>query len=290
MSALSETDASQRFLFADADIRGESVVLDTALQQVLARHDYSATVRALLGEFAAAVVLISNNLKYRGRITLQARSSESLSLVMVECTSDLQIRGIARGQLDAVAAAPLDLLRGGQLVITMEREQNQRYQGIVALDSGSLAGALEDYFQQSEQLHTRFWLAATTERAAGMMLQQLPAQRRQSAEAREDQWQTACVLADTVTPTEQLELPPATLLHRLFHETPVRIFEPRPVMFGCPCSRERSLNALSLLPEAEQAELLAEQGCITMDCEICGAQYRFVQTDIPALAEKGRVH
>ena len=89
MSALSDTDASQRFLFADADIRGESVVLDTALQQVLARHDYSATVRALLGEFAAAVVLISNNLKYRGRITLQARSSESLSLVMVECTSDL---------------------------------------------------------------------------------------------------------------------------------------------------------------------------------------------------------
>ncbi len=287
---MTHDDASLRFLFNDADIRGESVVLEGALQNILQRHDYSSSIQALLGEFAAAVVLISNNLKYHGKIVLQARSSQALDLIMVECTSDLKVRGIARGNLGAITATPMELIAGGQLAITIEREANQRYQGIVALESATLAQALDSYFQQSEQLHTRFWLASNSERAAGLMLQQLPAQRQQPADARESQWHTACVLAETTTAGELLELPPPTLLHRLFHETPVRIFDPRPVAFGCSCSRERSLNALSLLPEAEQAELLGEQGHITLDCELCGAQYCFVQSDIPALAETGRVH
>jgi molecular chaperone Hsp33 len=123
-----------------------------------------------------------------------------------------------------------------------------------------------------------------------MMLQQLPAQLQPQAAARLDQWKTACILADTITSAELVELPPATLLHRLFHETPVRLFEPAPIIFNCSCSRERSLNALLLLPETEQVDLLADEGAITLHCDMCGTDYRFVQSDIPTLAENGRVH
>lgn len=283
-------DSSLRFLFDNADIRGECVVLSNALNEMTSVHSYSNSIKQLLGEFAAAAVLISNNLKYQGKIVLQARATGPLELIMVECTSDLQIRGIARGNLDTESAAPLDLLVDGQLAITIERNGGQRYQGIVALESNSLAEALENYFLQSEQLHTRFWLSAQQGRAAGMMLQQLPAQLQQQPNARQDQWQTACVLAETVTPSELVELTPSVMLHRLFHETPVRIFQPATVTFCCSCSRERSLNALSLLPETEQVDLLTDEGAITLHCDMCGTDYRFVQSDIPALAENGRVH
>ena len=280
-------DSSLRFLFNDADIRGECVVLSDALNEVTTVHCYSDSIKKLLGELA---VLISNNLKYQGKIILQARASGPLELVMMECTSDLQIRGIARGNLKAEAATPLELLTTGQLAITIERDGGQRYQGIVALESDTLAGALENYFLQSEQLHTRFWLTAQQGRAAGMMLQQLPAQLQQQPATRQDQWNTACILAETVTPDELVELPPSVMLHRLFYETPVRIFEPADVIFRCSCSRERTLNALSLLPEAELVELLTEEGAITLHCDMCGTDYRFVQSDIPTLAENGRVH
>ena len=283
-------DSSLRFLFDDADIRGECVVLGEALNEITAVHHYSNSIKQLLGEFAAAAVLISNNLKYQGKIILQARSNGPLELIMMECTSDSQIRGIARGDLDAEAINPLDLLTDGQLAITIERNGGQRYQGIVGLDSDTLAGALENYFLQSEQLQTRFWLTSQQDIAAGMMLQQLPAQLQQQPATRQNQWETAFILAETVTPAELVELPPATMLHRLFHETPVRLFEPSPVTFGCSCSRERSLNALSLLPEAEQVDLLTDEGAITLHCDMCGTDYRFVQSDIPALAENGRVH
>ena len=283
-------DSSLRFLFDDADIRGECVVLDNAIGEITSVHGYSGSIKQLLGEFASAAVLISNNLKYKGKIVLQARAGGPVELVMGECTSDLEIRGIARGNLDAEATTPLDLLADGQLAITIERDGGQRYQGIVALESTTLAGALENYFLQSEQLHTRFWLTAQQGRAAGMMLQQLPAQLQPQAAARLDQWKTACILADTITSAELVELPPATLLHRLFHETPVRLFEPAPIIFNCSCSRERSLNALLLLPETEQVDLLADEGAITLHCDMCGTDYRFVQSDIPTLAENGRVH
>jgi molecular chaperone Hsp33 len=55
----------------------------------------------------------------------------------------------------------------GQLVLTVEREAGQRYQGIIALKGGTLAELLEDYFSQSEQLGTRFWLASDGVHSAG---------------------------------------------------------------------------------------------------------------------------
>jgi molecular chaperone Hsp33 len=276
----SHADRSTRFLFDAHDARGELVQLDNALQDLLAPHDYGSATRKLLGEFAAAVVLISNNLKYTGRITLQARSSSQLSLIMVECTSESEIRGIAQGDTAAVVDNPTQLIADGQLVITIERDNGQRYQGIIALEGHSLAKALDHYFLQSEQLQTHFWLAADGERAAGIMLQQLPAQLETDADDRAEQWQTLEVLADTVTETELLDIPTEALLYRLFHDYTLRVFEPKPVIFHCQCSKARCQRALATLGTEEIESLLEEQGTITMHCEMCGTGYELDRNDL----------
>jgi molecular chaperone Hsp33 len=237
-------------------------------------------LKRLLGEFAAAAVLISNNLKYTGRIILQARSKQAVSLVMVECSSERHIRGIAQGDLSAEADDPMTLLTDGQLVLTVEREAGQRYQGIIALKGGPLAGALEDYFSQSEQLGTRFWLASDGSRSAGLMLQQLPAQLA-DGEERSEHWSTLCLLTETVQTDELLGLTPEALLFKLYQEETVKVYPPASILFKCRCSRERSADAISLLPESEREEILAEQGDITMTCELCGTTYRFGREVLP---------
>ena len=272
----SPDNSSRRFLFNEADVRGESVQLGAALAEMLRQQPYSRSVKRLLGEFASAVVLISNNLKYAGRIVLQAKSESGLSLAMVECSSERHIRGIARGDISKEASKPMDHLRGGQLAITIERESDQRYQGIIGLEGHSLSHALEQYFAQSEQLGARFWLASNGDQSAGLMLQQLPAQKEDSA-TRDQQWSTLCLLAETVTPQELLSSPPEELLFKLFHEEKVTLYPPAPILFKCRCSRERSANTISMLPETEQAEILAEQGKIVLTCELCGATYQFDQ-------------
>lgn len=272
----SPDNSSRRFLFNEADVRGESVQLGAALAEMLSQQPYSQSVKRLLGEFASAVVLISNNLKYAGRIILQAKSESGITLAMVECSSERHIRGIARGDISKEARKPMDHLLGGQLAITIERESDQRYQGIISLEGHSLAQALERYFAQSEQLGARFWLASNGDQSAGLMLQQLPAQKEDGA-TRDQRWSTLCLLAETVTPEELLCSPPETLLFKLFHEEKVTLYPPAPILFKCRCSRERSANTISMLPETEQAEILAEQGKILLTCELCGATYQFDQ-------------
>jgi len=272
-------DCSQRFLFDALDVRGEAVRLNAALGEMLANQPYSESIRQLLGEFAAAVVLISNNLKYTGRITLQARSDSALTLAMVECTSERQIRGIARGNLAAEAQDPMTLLAGGQLALTIEREKGQQYQGIIAIEGFPLATALENYFAQSEQLGARFWLASNGTKSAGLMLQQLPAQLTSGSE-REEQWSTLCILAETIQAQELLSLTSEDLLYKLYPEERIKVYPPAPILFKCRCSRKRSADTIALLPVSEQAEILEEAGEITLTCELCGATYRFDEASL----------
>lgn len=286
-AANSAADSSHRFLFEQADIRGEIVQLGSSLRDMLAVHLYAPGVQRLLGEFLAAATLLSTTLKFEGRLILQARSSGQVPLLMAECSSDLQIRGIARGAQLATSEDFDQLLAEGTLAITVEPLQGKPYQGIVPLSRHSLAASLDAYFEQSEQLQTRLWLACDGQSAAGLLLQQLPAQVRRESQLREQQWQHVCTLGETVTPAELLQLPPADLLYRLYHEDPVRLFDPRPVAFQCSCSLQRSRNALSAIAAAELEDILQEQGCITVDCEFCNQQYRFEREDLADLLRTG---
>ena len=276
-------DRSQRFLFDNADIRGETAHLRDSLGEVLANHQYAPGVGRLLGEFMAASVLLSTTLKYEGKMILQARSGGQIPLIMAECSSDLKIRAIARGAQEATSEAVEVLLNNGQLVITIDPARGERYQGIVPLVKDSLAHSLDAYFRMSEQLHTRFWLACDGQQAAGMLLQQLPSQIQPDPQERESQWQHACMLADTIRDQELLTLPAEQSLRRLFHEEPLRLFDARKPEFHCSCSRERTFNALSAVGAEEVASLLEEQGSITMDCEFCNQQYAFYREDLVTL-------
>ena len=273
-------DRTQRFLFEEADIRGEIVQLDASFRDITAIHQYPPGVSRLMGEFMAAAVLLATTLKFEGKLVLQARSEGQIPLLMVECDSELNLRAIARGAQEATSHRFDQLLAGGQLAITIDPTRGKRYQGIVPLVEDSLAHSLEAYFRQSEQLGTRLWLAAGENGASGMLLQQLPAQLVEQREARQQQWEHTYTLAATVKDEELLDLSAPEVIHRLFHQDPVRLFEPLPVAFSCNCSRERTLNALASIPAAEIRELLEELGSITMDCEFCNQQYRFVREDL----------
>lgn len=276
-------DVSQRFLFESADIRGETVHLDTAFEDILAVHQYAPAVCQLIGEFLAAAVLLSTTLKFDGKLILQARSDGQIPLIMVECSNKLQIRAIVRGAEAATSCNFAQLLSNGQLAITVDPTNGQRYQSIVPLGEDSLAHSLDAYFEQSEQLATRFWLQADQHRAGGMLLQQLPAQVSTDKAQRREQWQHVCTLAGTIKADELLELPADELLHRLYHETPVRMFQPSQVKFQCSCSRDRTLAALSTINRSELEDILREQGEITMDCEFCQQQYRYDKEDVALL-------
>lgn len=281
-----DSDYTQRFLFDDTDVRGEWAGLERSYAEVLAKHDYPEPVAQLLGELLAAAALLVGTLKFDGLMVLQARSNGPVPLLMVECSSNREVRGIARYHADQLTSGATfaELMPEGMLAMTVDPTNGQRYQGIVALDGANLAESLSNYFASSEQLPTRFWLNADGRRACGLLLQQLPADRIRDGEEREASWQHLRTLADTLSAEELLSLDTQTVLHRLYHEEPVRLFEPRPIIFRCSCSRERSAKAVISLGQPDAEQLLREQGdAITIDCQFCNHSYRFDAADIVQL-------
>lgn len=279
-------DQLHRFLFEELGVRGELVQLGASWRAVRDNRDYPAAVAAQLGQGLAAVMLLSGTIKFKGSLIMQVQSAGPLKLLVAQATDQRTLRGLAQWQAQVPAGDLLDTYGEGRLVITAEAPNGERYQGIVALQGSGLAEAIGNYFQQSEQLATRLWLACDGEHAAGLFLQRLPGQ----APVDSDGWERLGALADTVRAEELTGLPAAELLRRLFNEEQLRLFEPEPVAYRCGCSRERIETVLRAMGEAELQELLHSEGRISADCEFCGREYLFDAVDVAALFVDGGSH
>lgn len=277
-------DGVQRFIFEDADVRGEIVQLDSVVRDATRHHAYPPEVASLIASALAATSLLMATVKMTGRVTLQIQGDGPVDRVVVQARTEGSLRATARcGSVEAAdgeeAGAGLGALCGrGHLAITLEPDGQERYQGVVELDQAGLAPTLERYFQNSEQLPTRIVLSGEPERSGGLLLQRLPDVVGSDADA----WNRIEQLGTTVRGDELLDLDAEEVLHRLFHQERVRVFEPQPLGFRCKCSDGRVGGILRGLGREEVHSILAEQGQVEVRCEFCGAVYRYDAVDAEA--------
>jgi molecular chaperone Hsp33 len=274
-----DSDCLHRFVFEHTDVRGELVHLDASWQAVLERQNYPAPLRKLLGEAMAAAALLSATIKINGSLHLQLQGDGPVSLVLVEVTAQRTLRGLAQWKGDVPVSGLREQVGQAHLMLTIDPgEGGERYQGLVAVEQDLLQTTLEDYFAQSEQLATRLWLTANDQRACGMLLQQLPGQSDD-----DEDWNRDVFLGETVSDDELLELSVTELLHRLYHEEDLRLFDPEPFSFRCACSAGRIDTMLRGLGYDEVRDILEEQGEVSVNCEFCRQVYAYDAVDIERL-------
>jgi molecular chaperone Hsp33 len=283
-----DRDSLHRFLFEQFPIRGHLVHLDASWQALIEHREYPEAIRTVLGEAAAAALLLAATIKFDGVLSLQLQGDGPVHLLLVQCTSGLAVRGLARfreGDYSGVASVP-ELIGAGNLTVTLETDDAaQRYQGIVPITGERLAASLQLYFENSEQLPTRLWLQADATGAAGMLLQKLPHEGESAAI--DDAWTRVQLIGETLTSEELRTLDDTEILHRLFNEDDVRLFEPSPVYFRCRCSRERVSGMLQGLGEKETGSVLAERGEVEVRCDFCNRAYVFDAVDVAQLFNTG---
>lgn len=294
------------FVCDGAPVRGEIVSISSAWQAILERRNDPPVVRRILGDFVGAATLLSASLKFDGTLIIQAQSQGPISLLVVECKSDLSMRATVKlsvepDAIDANASLGdlLDAQSSGRLVITLDPADRQPgqppYQGIVALQEHrgtvikpvrSAAEAIALYMQNSEQLDTRIWLASNDTHIGGLLLQRLPdsgGHAHLDPQVAAEGWNRIQALGETITDEELLTLPPQTILRRLFleesTENGVRSFPARSIQFACRCSRTKVADVLRMLGEQEVESILAEQGAVDTQCDFCGKAYRFDAVD-----------
>ncbi len=282
------TDSLQHFLFENTPIHGNIVHLNHTYQQVLQHQTLPLVLKQALGELMAASALLSATLKMEGAMVLQLQSKGALKLLVVECSSSLEMRATAKWDVertDEIADSTfLNLVKNGHFVITLDPNSGAPYQGIVPIEGETIAEMLENYMQRSQQIDSSLWLHCDGESASGMLLQKLPEQLGQNLEMQDaDAWNRVNVLAQTVTTEELQNLSPERLLTRLFSEEDIRLFEEKPTRFHCSCSKTKVSNMLRLLGADEVNSIIAERENIEVNCDFCNKQYVFDAVDAAAL-------
>lgn len=283
------------FQLESSPLRGRSSRLGSVLDIILHQHAYPDAVAQLLAEAIILATLLASALKYDGVFTLQAKGDGAVRLLVADVTSDGGVRAFAQFDKEKLGDAPADtkLLGKGFLAFTcVLAGQEERYQGIVALEGGTLAEAVQHYFRQSEQIPTGVVAAAAQDaqgqwRGGGILLQRMPREggidiESQTPEA--EDWTRAMLILGTSTPQELTDaaLPAAALLFRLFHEEGVRVFETKALLHQCRCSQARVEGMIRSLPRAE-VEALAIEGRTTVTCEFCNKSYAFDEVELAAL-------
>lgn len=296
-------DTLQRFLFENLDVRGEIVHLDATWKTVLEQHDYPLPVQKILGELMSAVSLLIATLKFEGKLIAQIQGDGPVSLLVVEGTSDNTLRATASmkdKQQDLSESTLQEIFGDARFVITLEPKKGERYQGIVALSGESLADTLTDYLLRSEQLDTNIWLAADEKSSAGLLIQKLPKTNKtqqnsnilnvtdQSEDV--DGWNRIQQLSSTIKNEELLELGAEEIIHRLYHEEDIRLFDAETISFFCHCSRERVAKMLVSLGTEEVKSMIEEFTIIEVACEFCNHNYSFDAVDAEQLFASDIAH
>ncbi|ROZ62570.1 Hsp33 family molecular chaperone HslO [Ramlibacter sp. WS9] len=309
-------DELHKFIFDGLPVRGSIVRLTDAWTEVLARRQANAStgswpppVAELLGEMAAAGVLMQSNIKFNGALVLQIFGDGPVKVAVAEVQHDLSLRVTAKvvGDVgvDARLSDMVNATNKGRCAITLDPKDKfpgqQPYQGVVPLHGDhrekieKLSEVLQHYMLQSEQLDTTLVLAADSKVAAGLLIQRLPLEGEGNlagsnvSKANEDEiglnehYNRISILASSLKREELLELDVDTILRRLFWEEKVLRFEPETPRFACTCSRERVGNMIRGLGQAEAKDIVAERGEIDVACDFCGKQYRFDAVDAAQL-------
>jgi molecular chaperone Hsp33 len=320
-AATTADDTVLPFEVASLDLRGRVVRLGPVVDEILSKHDYPQPVAKLLGEAIVLTVMLGSALKIDGRFILQTQTDGPVGLLVVDFTTPGQVRACARFGKDGVAAAVAagkadagSLLGKGHLAMTIDQgAATSRYQGLVALDGGTLEDAAHEYFLRSEQIPTRVRLAVAEElraengttrhrwRAGGIMLQFLPKSPERArvdldpgdapegmlpaAAPEDDAWVQGRALLETVEDVELIdpEISSERLAYRLFHEPGVRVFKTADVRAQCSCSRD-SVEAMLKSFAQDDRDHMVEDGKISVTCEFCSATYQFAPDDVGAKA------
>src|SRR6187402_979766 len=311
-SSVPVDDAVLPFEVAALDLRGRLTRLGPALDDILTKHDYPAPVGKLLGEAIVLATLLGSALKFDGRFILQTQTDGPVSFLIVDFQLPDRLRAYARFDAKRLKDGQDSgqLLGKGHLAMTIDQGADMsRYQGLVALEGGSLEDAAHEYFLRSEQIPTRVRLAVGEEwrgggdgpkhrwRAGGMLLQFLPKapERARQADlhpgdapegvethavAEDDAWVEGQSLISTVEDVELIDpgLSGERLLYRLFHERGVRVFSPLPLRAQCSCSREAVSGMLNSFEPADRAGMVKD-GKVEVTCEFCSSVYQFTPAE-----------
>ncbi len=275
------------FTLNSAAVKGRMIKFDSQINIVLKQHDYPDNIAIILGELLMVGCLLGSQFKDEILLTLQLRMKEGNDYFVADYQYPGNIRGFARVKEDTVKKEYKNIIKDSILMVTIDRKNSNRYQGIVEITNDNLAQAMEEYFQQSEQINTalklkigKITLPDSEESwcGGGILIQKLPGKDE------ENKWNEAKLFFSTIKDHELIDpsLSIKDLLFAVYNEMEVCVYEQTEISHKCRCSLEKIEQVIFSIGYEEAIASIQEEK-ISINCEFCNKKYQLDKDQIDKL-------
>lgn len=271
-------------------VRGSIVRLGTAVSEIIKRHNYPKNIESLLADTLTITACLGSRMKHDGVFTIQAKGTGEVHTLFSDVTNNGFLRGYVgfNPDLSILHKDLISLMVSGHITFTLDQgKYSKRYQGIVALEDKSISKSAELYFNNSEQLETKFVVfnnydsdGSSKEKlfSSGLiMLQKMPNKTDMDEEENIEVWENSLNFLSTLKKEECLSvsLTSRDILFRLFNEVDVIVYDEIVIQDKCRCSKEKVELAIKKLNKDELNEIADEKGNIKVICEFCKMERSF---------------
>ena len=271
-------------------VRGSIVRLGTAVSEIIKRHNYPKNIESLLADTLTITACLGSRMKHDGVFTIQAKGTGEVHTLFSDVTNNGFLRGYVgfNPDLSILHKDLISLMVSGHITFTLDQgKYSKRYQGIVALEDKSISKSAELYFNNSEQLETKFVVfnnydsdGSSKEKlfSSGLiMLQKMPNKTDMDEEENIEVWENSLNFLSTLKKEECLSvsLTSRDILFRLFNEVGVTVYDEIVIQDKCRCSKEKVELAIKKLNKDELNDIADEKGNIKVICEFCKMERSF---------------
>ena len=286
----SAKDRVFRFIMADQMIRGAVVHSTRMVNEMRANHDLGPLETLVLGQGYIAASLLCSTLKDKNdRVSMNIQCSGPIKGLDVESNVFGEVRGHLKNRKIEVRHLEkikyLSTLYGaGFLTVTKYLDNAPTpYSGKVALEHGSIAEDLANYFLISEQIPTAFKLSIffndreEVKGAGGIFLQALPGADPSKVIEAEKMIQSIDSLGELFAKGGL----PEEIIHKKFLSLEPQFLSSSRVEFFCRCSKERMEGYLKNLSKEEKNDMI-QKGPFPVEvrCHHCNSVYGFTKEEL----------
>ncbi len=285
-----------RYVSNDFTLRAAAVDATHVVREMQQLQGTQPLATVAVGRAMVGALLMAAQLKNDQQVGIYIRGNGSLKAVYAEAHFEGQVRGYTPmpnyqpPNYESGLSLRDAIGKGTMTVARHQPFQKQPFQGTVELVSGEIGEDIAHYLHQSHQIRSLVSVGVyldtygKVQAAGGVIVEVMPGVDEDIVEKIQKNADSKPVNVSKMIADGAL---PADLVKLYLDGIPfLEIDHNHPVVYHCPCTKDRVVRALETLGVTELQDMIEKKEAAEVTCQICGRPYEVSVDEIKELRKK----